>query len=1032
MTTRKRETKPANGGGREPSGITGSEASKGIARPPKKPKEAAPDPKLPKDKKGLIQEISILHSSLDRHNKDLKDALSELESSRDKFRHLYNTTPVGYLTLDKDASVIAINASAVTMLAAPQHTLTGREFTSFIKPQSRDMFRLAVEKTLKTGEKHSCELEMVTSKDTIFSVYLEIAGLPGPGEATETLRIIMVDITQRRRVEEALRESEERYRLVFENTSDGIYLVDSDFKVITISPNMGKMLGYSAEELAGKRLTDLELLTPGSMQLAIANLARVLNGETVASAEYEFIAKDGTHRYQDISGSPLIKNGKVVAAVCVARDMTERKLAEQRLQKSEEKYRTLVENANEGIAVAQDGIFKFFNSKFETLSGYSADEISRLKFQDLIFPEDRDFVINRHLKRLKGEQFEGIYACRYIHKSGEIRWAEINAALMEWEGKPATLNFYTDITERKKVEEALQKSEEKYRTVVENAGEAITIIKEDGSVGYFNNRFLALSGYEAGEILSRRGLEFIFPEDRKPLFDRYRRQLKGEKFEDILTCRFIRKSGEIRWLEINFTLIEWQGKPATLNFQTDITGRKKAEEALQKSEDQYRTLVENANEGITVVQDGTFKFFNARFLAMIGYDTDEIRCQNFTDFLFPEDRATVVGRHRRRLKGEQLEGVYAFRYKHKSGEIKWAEISAALITWEGKPATLNFFTDVTERKKAEEALQQERDWEKKLLDIAGVIILVLDTGGKVVLANAKACQLLGYRAEDMVGKSWTETFLPESARNMVDAVISKLTTGDVEPVEYVENPVLTSSGEERIIAWHNTAIKDKDGRISGTLSSGEDITERKRAERNLEKSNKALKKTLDDAVNTMAKIVEIRDPYTSGHQKRVAQLSAEIASEMGLDEQMKERLRMAAIIHDIGKIYIPSEILSKPGKLGEIEFGMIKTHPDHGYNIVKSMDLPCSIAQAIQQHHERMDGSGYPAGLMGKDIVQEARILAVADVVEAMASHRPYRPALGIKIAIEEILKNRGKLYDPDVVDTCVRLFMEKGFKFEE
>jgi HD-GYP domain-containing protein (c-di-GMP phosphodiesterase class II) len=141
---------------------------------------------------------------------------------------------------------------------------------------------------------------------------------------------------------------------------------------------------------------------------------------------------------------------------------------------------------------------------------------------------------------------------------------------------------------------------------------------------------------------------------------------------------------------------------------------------------------------------------------------------------------------------------------------------------------------------------------------------------------------------------------------------------------------------------------------------------------------------------------------------------------------------MAAIIHDIGKIYVPAEILSKPGKLGNIEFGIIQTHPTHGYNIVKSMDLPGSIAETIVQHHERLDGSGYPCGLKGDDIIPGARILAVADVVEAMVSHRPYRPAKGLDSALEEILKNRGTLYDPDIVDACVRLFGEKGFQFKE
>jgi len=182
----------------------------------------------------------------------------------------------------------------------------------------------------------------------------------------------------------------------------------------------------------------------------------------------------------------------------------------------------------------------------------------------------------------------------------------------------------------------------------------------------------------------------------------------------------------------------------------------------------------------------------------------------------------------------------------------------------------------------------------------------------------------------------------------------------------------------------------------------------------------------------MAFAVESRDPYTAGHQRRVADLAHAIGSEMGLSEERLVGIRMGGIIHDLGKISVPAEILSKPSRLNEHEFGMIKLHPQVGYDILKKIDFPWPIAQMVYQHHERMDGSGYPQGLSGKKILLEARILAVADVVEAMASHRPYRPALGIDKALEEILKNKNVFYDPEVVDACLKLFKEKGFEFND
>jgi putative nucleotidyltransferase with HDIG domain len=210
-----------------------------------------------------------------------------------------------------------------------------------------------------------------------------------------------------------------------------------------------------------------------------------------------------------------------------------------------------------------------------------------------------------------------------------------------------------------------------------------------------------------------------------------------------------------------------------------------------------------------------------------------------------------------------------------------------------------------------------------------------------------------------------------------------------------------------------------------------DITERKLAEEKLLKSYESVKKTLNDAINTMVKIVETRDPYTAGHQQNVADLATAIAREMKLDDSRIDRLRMAAVIHDIGKMYVPSDILSKPGKLSEIEYSLIKTHPQYGYDIVKGMDFHCSIAQTILQHHERLNGSGYPGGIKGDAMILEAKILVVADVVEAMAADRPYRAALGIARALEEIKMNSGTLYDPAVVNTCLELFNTNKFKFK-
>jgi HD-GYP domain-containing protein (c-di-GMP phosphodiesterase class II) len=214
----------------------------------------------------------------------------------------------------------------------------------------------------------------------------------------------------------------------------------------------------------------------------------------------------------------------------------------------------------------------------------------------------------------------------------------------------------------------------------------------------------------------------------------------------------------------------------------------------------------------------------------------------------------------------------------------------------------------------------------------------------------------------------------------------------------------------------------------GLICVVRDITERKKAEEELKQTLENLRKSVNATIQVMVSAIEMRDPYTAGHQLRSTDLAGAIATEMGLAQEKIDGIRMAGSIHDIGKLSIPAEILSKPTKLTNLEFLLIKEHPRVGYEMLKDVESPWPLAQIVYQHHERMDGSGYPRNLKGDEILMEARIMAVADVMEAMASHRPYRPALGIEVALEEIEKNKGIIYDDAVSDACLRLFREQSY----
>ena len=313
------------------------------------------------------------------------------------------------------------------------------------------------------------------------------------------------------------------------------------------------------------------------------------------------------------------------------------------------------------------------------------------------------------------------------------------------------------------------------------------------------------------------------------------------------------------------------------------------------------------------------------------------------------------------------------------------------------------------------------------------IVFSTDINLNVVKVSPSVERMLGYKPDDFMGRSIYN--MPNILVLSSDSVERALAeTSLVMKGETIQNSVYSLSAKDGSVKYIEVSGSPimQDGKIIGIAAVAREITKRRQAEEDLLSAAKRLRRLLEGVVLAIAKTVEVKDPYTAGHQRRVADLSEAIAVEMGFSADRTEFVSMAANIHDIGKIAVPTEILSMPRRLTATEFEMVKLHPQCGYDILKDIEFPWPVADVILQHHERMDGSGYPQGLKGDSILLEARIIAVADVVESMASYRPYRPALGIEVAIEEIEEKKGKLYDPDVVNACLRLFNEKGFRLKD
>ena len=329
-------------------------------------------------------------------------------------------------------------------------------------------------------------------------------------------------------------------------------------------------------------------------------------------------------------------------------------------------------------------------------------------------------------------------------------------------------------------------------------------------------------------------------------------------------------------------------------------------------------------------------------------------------------------------------------------------------------------------------LKDRERWLSTILKSIGDGVIATNKNGAITFMNPLAETLTGWKLDQALDRTLSDVFkvMNQKPGKMQRISVKKILKG--EESAFSDEAILVSKkGKNTPIDPRLEPIKDDGGNISGVVLAFTDVTARKMAEEELKRSFEQQKIAMEGTVRAIAYTVEIRDPYTAGHQRRVTKLACTIGEEMGLSKDQIEGLRMSGELHDIGKIHVPAEILSKPGQLSEAEYTIIKTHPQVGHDILKTIEFPWPVARIVFQHHERMDGSGYPTGLKGKDILLEAKILAVADVIEAMATHRPYRPALSIEESLREISKNKGTLYDSKVVDICLRVFKEKKFKFE-
>ncbi len=483
--------------------------------------------------------------------------------------------------------------------------------------------------------------------------------------------------------------------------------------------------------------------------------------------------------------------------------------------------------------------------------------------------------------------------------------------------------------------------------------------------------------------------------------------------------------------------------PAIARELEDTEVRKKhkqAEEKLRAEEQRFRALIEHSSD-IVVVADlnAIVTYINPAVEKVLGFCPEERIGHTGFELIHPDDRNFLAEAFTSLITDPNphiVKGIIHLR--HKNGTYRTLEaVGSNLINNNVVEGIVVNYRDITEQKQAEDLLKQSEAQYRLLADHMKDQVWLMDLNLQTTYISPSVEKLCGYTLEDLEKLPLDKILTPASLQKAMDFFTVEMSQALAAPATYTLKRLLELEFvcKDGNILWIESAfsfIRDEDGNPVSILGEGREITERKLAEDKLQQTLESLKRAVGTTIQVLVSALESRDPYTAGHQSRAANLACAIATEMGLAEDKIEGINMAGAIHDIGKLSIPAEILTKPTKLTDLEYSLIKVHTESGYEMLKNVESPWPLAEIVYQHHERINGTGYPRNLKGDEILIEARIMAVADVVEAMASHRPYRPSLGIEAALEEIEKNKGTLYDAVVADACLRLFREKGYQFKE
>jgi len=789
----------------------------------------------------------------------------------------------------------------------------------------------------------------------------------------------------------------------------------------------------------------LQLLRALAPDLAVVVVSGKVDEEVIA-ADLRLGADDYVFKSSLSRLVPAIEQARQAAA-----GRRDRRRAEEALRASEARYRRMVDQASEGVwAMDRDHVTTFVNERMAQMLGVEPADMLGRPVEDFVFPEDLDDHGRQMAARHTGRSSR--YERRFRHRDGRevltmVAATPVRDADGEFDGSFA---MFTDITDRVRVERDLAAQRDLLSTVFDSAPYAVMVLDDELRVREANRALresIARSDHheDLTDLLCGEAIDCAAdPETqcgdgvacpRCSVRSLVVRTLEtGESSLDVEGRLTLRRNGTVEEADVLLSAapVLVGGESLCLVTMADVTERSRAARALRESEARYRRVVEGTSEGLLEL-DADYRILavNDRWLEMMGYGRTDVLGREVHDFLFEEDLPDLEANIERRRKG--IAGRHERRFRRADGAELWAVISAVPKTasdgtFEGVVA---LWLDITTQKAAQRTVADQERYYRSLIHSLHEDVLVIDHDYRVTDINNMALHTLGVSREDAIGRRCHEIShhadSPCHEHGQRCGLREVFAAGEPVNCHHVHR---STDGSVVHVDVLIAPLRDEDGTITHVIEAARDVTDLFAAQEELSEHAERLRRTVEGAVDAMGSVVEMRDPYTAGHERRVTCLAVEIAQRLGLDERRVEGLRLAGSVHDIGKIAVPAEILSKPGRLQEYEMNLVRTHAQVGHDVLAAIDFEQPVADIVLQHHEKLDGSGYPGGLHGDEILLEARILTVADVVEAMSSHRPYRAALGMSAALAEIREGAGSRYDAAVVAACEEA-IAGGFTFD-